>query len=416
MILYRWRRYCGYGVFLYWKGARDHLGRGIPFATLAALLCIALREFPVLDQSDAILPASLSISPILSVLGFLVVFRMNLAYQRWSTGMREVGTYASKLNDIAMQAAGFSASNEFKSEVLRLMVCFNKLFFEQLIGIEQNDSVSSLHQRELVDLEEMHLLQVAPSAAHVMWRWLNETFCDHSIEGSFQLAAPILSRTYQVMSDCGVSYNGIRKINETPFPLPFAQICFGALHILALLIPLALARQVDSTVEGAIMSFLTVWVFFSINFTAATLEQPFGGGLRGRHDTQCLPMQGYAREIQADLCSILHPSFAQPRKTALGPGIAEGWPREKWHQYFLQEERNTRSQREMTQPTEFHTENHVTAEFLRSSEEKRESLGEGLLATSSKEELEAIQASAWPRVAQLFHAVHARGHHYVIAS
>ena len=118
MILYRWRRCAGYGVFLYWRGAKDHLGRGLPFATFSALLCLALREFPGLDQSGAIMPASISVSPILSVLGFLVVFRMNLAYQRWSGGMKQIGNYASKLNDIAMQASAWSSSNLFKSEVM----------------------------------------------------------------------------------------------------------------------------------------------------------------------------------------------------------------------------------------------------------------------------------------------------------
>ena len=41
---------------------------------------------------------------------------------------------------------------------------------------------------------------------------------------------------------------------------------------------------------------------------------------------------------------------------------------------------------------------------------------EGLLDRTPQGELEAIQASAWPRVAQLFAAVHARGQNYVVAS
>ena len=52
MILYRWRRCFGWGVFLYWNGMRDHLGRGLPFAAFSALLCAFLHKFPGVDLSD----------------------------------------------------------------------------------------------------------------------------------------------------------------------------------------------------------------------------------------------------------------------------------------------------------------------------------------------------------------------------
>ena len=43
------------------------------------------------------------------------------------------------------------------------MIAFNRLFFEQLVGIEQNDTLEQLYQMQIIDLEEMNLLQVPVS-------------------------------------------------------------------------------------------------------------------------------------------------------------------------------------------------------------------------------------------------------------
>ena len=128
-------------------------------------------------------------------------------------------------------------------------------------------------------------------------------------------------------------------------------------------------------------------------------------------------VQGYAREIQADICSILHPALAKP--SALN-NATDVWPHEKWYRFFAEQEEKTRQQRQMTQPAEFSNQPGA-AEFLLSAKDGLSvgdmgSAKDSLLDTCAQGELEMIQASAWPRVAQLFHSVHARGHHYVIAS
>ena len=89
-------------------------------------------------------------------------------------------------------------SHTCRGQVLRLMLVFNRLFFDQLVGTEQNDTLDSLNQVQLIDIEEMNLLKVTPSAAHVVWRWLSEAFSDHSIGGHFLASHPIQSRSYQV--------------------------------------------------------------------------------------------------------------------------------------------------------------------------------------------------------------------------
>lgn len=133
---------------------------------------------------------------------------------------------------------------------------------------------------------------------------------------------------------------------ETPFPLPFAQIAFMALHLLLIVIPWAYSEFIHSTPQAAILSFCTIWLYFAMNYTASALEQPFG------KYANCLPFEAYRREIQADLCSLLHPGLAHPRTPPAGVKEEDyrddgNWPHERWETFFrgqkieLLEERGT---------------------------------------------------------------------------
>ena len=258
-----------------------------------------------------------------------------------------------------------------------------------------------------------------------------------------------MSDVYQVMSDCAIAFNTIKKINETQFPLPFAQICFVALHALVLLLPLTMTTWIDGVILSATLSFVFVWIFFAINFTAASLEQPFGKCMAasGKYGTlplsthypltihslsthrlvthysftihsslvsaHCLPLRSYSREIQADLCSLLHPHMQRPGARAeQDKANADPWPHNKWHRYFSQ------LQKEAERDNSACSQGQDTANVMQRAFFASEgSLEEGHVALLDevREDIETIGASSLPRVSDLNSAVQNKKHKYAVA-
>ena len=60
------------------------------------------------------------------------------------------------------------------------------------------------------------------------------------------MPAPILSRSFQLLSEASLEREQIFKIRDTPFPFPFAQVCSLMLVIWCLTLPIILAAFVET--------------------------------------------------------------------------------------------------------------------------------------------------------------------------
>ena len=68
-----------------------------------------------------------------------------------------------------------------------------------------------------------------------------------------------------------------RKVAETPFPMPFAQVIEWLVTIFSLSVPLLFSSWLSSTYAVGIFSFVTSWVYLAMNEVSRMLEEPFGG-------------------------------------------------------------------------------------------------------------------------------------------
>eukprot|EP01043_Picozoa_sp_COSAG02_P040920 COSAG02_NODE_3349_length_6890_cov_347.564865_2_plen_249_part_00 len=89
------------------------------------------------------------------------------------------------------------------------------------------------------------------------------------------VSAPILSRSFQLLSEASLERDQIHKIRDTPFPFPFAQVCSLMLIIWCLTLPMLLTVFVETTWIAAVGSFLGVGTLFAVNCVASELECPF---------------------------------------------------------------------------------------------------------------------------------------------
>merc|ERR1719217_1326258 len=93
--------------------------------------------------------------------------------------------------------------------------------------------------------------------------------------GVLNAPPPILSRVFQELSNGIVGLNNARKIVDFPFPFPFAQMITCMLLLHWLFTPLLTALLFKHWLWCSMLCFVTVLVFWSLNYVATEIEVPF---------------------------------------------------------------------------------------------------------------------------------------------
>ena len=93
--------------------------------------------------------------------------------------------------------------------------------------------------------------------------------------GGLAADAPIVSRVYQVLSDGMLGYLGARKLADTPFPFPYAQLNAGFCLVNLCLFPFVVAAKVQGVPMATTIAFLGVTMIYSLNEVARELEDPY---------------------------------------------------------------------------------------------------------------------------------------------
>merc|ERR1712048_1384982 len=79
---------------------------------------------------------------------------------------------------------------------------------------------------------------------------------------------PILSRVFQTISRGFVNLLNAKKITDTRFPFPFAQLIHFLLYASTVVAPVMFASRLNSKILAALFSFIPCFGMFSINIAA----------------------------------------------------------------------------------------------------------------------------------------------------
>jgi len=148
---------------------------------------------------------------------------------------------------------------------------------------------------------EMELLRSVPAneRAYVVMTWLYRTISSRLCDGGLAIPAPLLSRTYQVLSEGTAASMQAHKLSVTPFPYPLRQLLGLMLLAFQVIVPMCIAAFVDSPPLVATLSFFVCLGYWSLNETALELEHPFGLG--ANH----LPVVQYQDTFNSKLSRLL---------------------------------------------------------------------------------------------------------------
>jgi len=317
------QRTCG-GLHLICKIEGSVYKRVIPYAVFSAcevLTLKALKHWDVVDASDVFdHPYVYQIYTF--VLGFVLVFRCNLAYQRFWEGRTCLELMSSKWSDAALQSIIFdNVANKpemdrraFRARILslfsllhatalaRLQDCDQEM--EVIEGIDQRDALNNLNSADVKD------------QVFMVFTWVQDTLIRRLGHGGLAVPAPICTRLFQELSNGMLGFNNAAKIHDTPFPFPYAQLITLALLILTLTCGFVMNVFVTSPYWATLFSFVAIAGYYAINEVAIELEDPFGD------DANDLPLNTYQKDYNNRLRPLLRLDEAAYRAPALEMDVA----------------------------------------------------------------------------------------------
>jgi len=302
MIRYSNEIWFGYAQYLHMFGSAIFSWRCFPNAILSASIAFYISLDAKKWQNYVDSPSAY-FSGVSFILGFLLVFRTQLAYNRYWEGRSCMQKLVSKLEDVAVHTKSFvqlndSEMQDWKFNMGWLLVNYFSLAIADLRA--EDEDIETLTERYGLVLteEEMDEMQGCEYKALSVMSNIVDSWVWCSVNGKVAVEPPIQARTYNTISDVQTAFNGAQKIQTTPFPYPLMQVCGLLLNVYMLSAPLVIASFLQSIIFAPLMSFFSVLGLFALNKTSEELEDPFGT------DPNDLPLDTYLNTFRQSIMSI----------------------------------------------------------------------------------------------------------------
>lgn len=280
----------------------------VAFALTGYLPWDEVRESPTNVETAAF-------SLFMSIFGFLVVFRSQMAYSRfWQALTLVVQARGEWLNAAANLTAFCTASPLKKAEVRGfrhlLMSLLSMLFCASLTEIS---TVPEAYFQVLtvgIDEQSLQYLASKPEKREILMQWIQQLVVDCSRSGVVDIPAPILSRVFHELSIGNVNFNTAKTFSDVPFPFPFAQMVWVMISFFSLIPAPSICSQYLPPASGVVTTFLCVSIFWCIHFIAVEIESPFDD------DANDLPLADIQVGFNKSLAILVEDPLHSPPKLA----------------------------------------------------------------------------------------------------
>jgi len=312
--------------------AGSALPRAMLPGLLSALITVLLDQLVSKEYLKELLAHPYPFQPFAYIAAFALVFRTNVAYNRYQEAATGITLMASKWGDAAVEAVTFdelprgkpdmfsellARRRRFQSLILRRFSLMHALALQyvrrdrnlehlgQAVGISapppyipgrfatDADTVAgfgptSRAQAEWQILEvlggvtesEVGRLEDSPDRVNYLFTTIIHLCNQRRADGDgLGVDAPVLSRFYQLISDGMLGFRQTRKLEDIPFPFPYTQAITVMLAVFTLTFPVLLSRFANEETNtgwvGPSISFITVTSYAALHKVARVLEDPF---------------------------------------------------------------------------------------------------------------------------------------------
>jgi len=271
---------------------RKALAMAVPCACIAVGLK-QISKFKVVQQDPFmrsvalfhVLNNSAAYSGFSLVLGFLVVFRTQLAYNRFWEGVTAAHRMCSEWCDSSSSILAFTkvskVSTQQKVEFERKYIKFLSLLhgiavtclrdFADGLALDESD-LHGLSTESIKDLQE------SPYPTTVIFQWVQDIIVQAMEDHTISVPPPILSRVFNELANGMVAYHDCLKIQATNVPLPYkhmTRILMGAHWFIT---PVVMCMWTDWETWTFIFTLVQSMIFWCLYFTAHEIEFPFQAG------------------------------------------------------------------------------------------------------------------------------------------
>jgi len=216
------------------------------------------------------------------VLGFLVVFRSQQAYSRFWEGATIVQQVRGEWFNAISSCFAFCTINPDKQEevakfqhlLIRLASLLYCTALQQIAVLE--DEAFEILDIDGISQESLSYLAQAPEKSLVILQWMQCLIVRSCENGIVSAPPPIVSRIYQELSRGIVNIVNAQKITDIIFPFPYAQMVSVMLMISSVVTPVVMATIMEDIFWCGLLTFMSVFCFWSINYIASEIEMPFG--------------------------------------------------------------------------------------------------------------------------------------------
>jgi len=224
------------------------------------------------------------------LVGFLIVFRTSISYERFSEGCKATHRFRAEWFDACSAICAFCRHSkvpaadvqEFQHTLVR---CFSMLHVLALAEIEDSSTkdMGSAHALSLdvvdlfgLDEETLRSVRASSSRVELVFQWIQQLIVENIETGVLSIPPPILSRVFQELANGMAAFHDAVKLSSIPFPFPYAQACDTLLILHWCITPIITSQWVTSVGWSATFAFIQVFILWSLNCTATEIENPFG--------------------------------------------------------------------------------------------------------------------------------------------
>ncbi|CAE7241701.1 unnamed protein product [Symbiodinium sp. CCMP2456] len=303
-------------------------GSVFPFATKVALPCALVaflfkygdvHEWPVLTdilshtEMDATVYNAFS-----TLLGILVVFRTGQAYDRFWDGSTLTHQMRGDWFDAASSIISFTRTSkadakklwEFRQIVVRLFSMLHALSLAELEDDDDEDDDRWAHRLRLIDgtgidVTSLKALKKAECKVELVFHWIQSIVVCSIDCGIMSAPSPILTRAYSELASGMVKFHDCLKIARIAVPFPYSQATLMLLVIHWIVTPFVMVLGTQTPAVSCVITFITVFILWSLHSIAIELENPFGA------DANDLDVHDMQHDMNNRLLLLLDPISAQ---------------------------------------------------------------------------------------------------------
>eukprot|EP00928_Gymnodinium_smaydae_P087058 TRINITY_DN71400_c0_g1_i1.p1 TRINITY_DN71400_c0_g1~~TRINITY_DN71400_c0_g1_i1.p1 ORF type:complete len:680 (-),score=82.54 TRINITY_DN71400_c0_g1_i1:56-2095(-) len=244
------------------------------------------------------------------VIGFLIVFRSQIAYSRyWEGSTLLQNVRGAWLNAVSNLLAFCSRKPEKSAEVHSfenlLARMMSMMHCAALRTVSECSEEFELLNMEGVEIRSIEYLAEADDKCEVILHWIQKLIVTNLDAGVIEIAPPIVSRVFQELSNGIIDVQGTKKIAEVPFPFPYAQSISILLIIHFLATPVMTSVLMTEPTAAFFTTLASSFCLWAVNYIAAEIENPFGD------DPNDLPLKEYQDRFNTGLMGLVNPAFKE---------------------------------------------------------------------------------------------------------